>query len=130
MTWTDLDLTWTDLGKSRQSGSGSDLDTDTVSPLRGNRSSTSQDARTLEGESGSGDGFPGLSRSGGIAPPTINIPPNWRWSVANWPHERWTRWRRYVGEFASLDGPPTVEDIKGAELAVYDLLRTDGGLTL
>src|SRR4051794_3927532 len=29
--------------------------------------------------------------------------PDWRWSVASWPHERWSRWRRYVGEFlASL----------------------------
>src|SRR5687767_12522106 len=48
---------------------------------------------------------------------------DWRWELAHWPHERWSRWRRYVGEFASLDGPPTVEVIHGAEAAAYDLLR-------
>lgn len=59
--------------------------------------------------------------------PPIVIPPNWRWDLAHWPHERWSRWRRYVGEFlGTLDDVPTVEDIRGAELAAYDLLRTEG----
>ena len=59
--------------------------------------------------------------------PAIVIPPDWRCSVANWPHDRWSRWRRYTGEFlASDDEPATVEAIRGAERAAFDLLRTGG----
>jgi hypothetical protein len=60
--------------------------------------------------------------------PPIVIPPGWRWTVANWPPGRWSRWRRYAGEFLStLDAPVTVEAIRGAELAAYDLVRSEGG---
>jgi hypothetical protein len=55
--------------------------------------------------------------------PAIDIPPNWRWDLAHWPHERWSRWRRYVGEFLeSLDEHADVEDIRTAERAAYELI--------
>jgi hypothetical protein len=61
--------------------------------------------------------------------PGVDVPRDWRWAAANLPADRWSRWRKYTGEFlASDDEPATVEGIKGAELAAFDMLRTDGGL--
>ena len=141
MTWTDLDLTWTDLDKSRESGSRYDLDTDTVSPFRGNRSSPSQNLRTLGENSGSSRGAPDLSKSwidhdslGHAAIASLDapivVPRDWRWTLSHWPHEEWARWRRYSGEFLAscADEATTAEDIRAADRAAYDLLRTDGGL--
>jgi hypothetical protein len=61
--------------------------------------------------------------------PPIVVPRDWRWAAANLPPERWSRWRRYTGEFlASLDEHADVADIRAAERAAFDLL-TDGGTT-
>lgn len=68
--------------------------------------------------------------SKGIAPAPIVIPRDWRWAVASWPHERWVRWREQAtAMLEDLDDEPTAEDIRAADCAAYDLIRTDGGLT-
>ncbi len=49
--------------------------------------------------------------------PGIDVPRNWRWAVACWPHDRWSAWRRRAGE---LQPPsPTVEQIRAAEFVAY-----------
>lgn len=50
--------------------------------------------------------------------PSIVIPADsWRWTVANWPHERWAAWRRRAGELEPPDA--SAEQIRVAERLAY-----------
>lgn len=49
--------------------------------------------------------------------PGITIPPDWRSTVARWPHTRWSTWRKRSAELAEAlaatedpDGPPSPEE--------------------
>ena len=56
--------------------------------------------------------------------PSIDVPRDWRDTVAGWPHGRWSRWRSLSGELlAGQDDEPTAEDIRAADRAAYDLMQ-------
>jgi hypothetical protein len=75
--------------------------------------------------------------------PEIDIPADdWRWTVANWPHERWSAWRRRVTTILAVadelvlmedreDAPRAdVEEIRAAERRAFDELTSFAGVTL
>jgi hypothetical protein len=51
------------------------------------------------------------------ATPAIDVPKDWRWTVANWPHDRWVAWRRRSAELQP-EGP-TAEQIAAADHEAY-----------
>jgi hypothetical protein len=41
----------------------------------------------------------------------LDVPPDWRWTVANWPHDRWSAWRqRVTAILAEADAAIVAED--------------------
>jgi hypothetical protein len=49
--------------------------------------------------------------------PSIDIPRDWRWDVAGWPHEQWVEWRHRAAELQPSN--PTAEQIRAAEHLAY-----------
>jgi hypothetical protein len=49
---------------------------------------------------------------------------DWRWAVANWPHDRWLAWRRRAGEL--LPERPSAEEVREADRRAY--LELAGGV--
>jgi hypothetical protein len=62
----------------------------------------------------------------------LEAPPDWRWSVANWPHDRWVAWRQRVtailaeaDELVLMEGREDApradaEEIRAAERRAFD----------
>jgi hypothetical protein len=52
--------------------------------------------------------------------PMLDVPgEDWRWAVANWPHDRWSDWRRRVTAILTeADAERTTED--GGDSALVD----------
>lgn len=63
----------------------------------------------------------GLSGLTGLEAPSED----WRWTVAAWPHDRWTRWRRMVDQLVSRETNPTAETIKQADRVAYEAIRVE-----
>jgi hypothetical protein len=73
--------------------------------------------------------------------PMLDVPANdWRWAVANWPHDRWALWRRRVAVIlAEADELVLIEDredvpradaeeIRAAERRAFDELTGFAGV--
>jgi hypothetical protein len=61
------------------------------------------------------------------AEPGIDVPPDWRWRVANLPCDRWLAWRRRSNQIqATLGHPPTVDEIRAADrMAAEEILAAE-----
>jgi hypothetical protein len=70
--------------------------------------------------------------------PEIDAPPDWRWAVADWPHDRWSTWRqRVTAILAGADDQVVAEDraeapradveeIRAAELRAFEEMTRPG----
>lgn len=57
----------------------------------------------------------------GTKEPGIVVEPDWRWTVANLPHDEWCLWRGISGQLLeSIEGTPTADEVHEAERAAAE----------